>query len=73
MTRPKSCWISVKDDLPYNHEELLNAKYETKKVLILKWVGFPDIDYMLKINGKWEWFIYKHPKFWMPIPELPKE
>ena len=66
-------FINVKDDLPCNHEELLNAKYETKKVLILKWVGFPDIDYMLKINGKWEWSIYKHPKFWMPIPELPKE
>ena len=29
MTRSKSSWINVKDDLPYNHEELLNAKYET--------------------------------------------
>ena len=59
--------------MPYNYEELLNAKYETKKVFVLKTGGFPDVDYMLKINGKWEWSTYKYPKFWMPIPELPKE
>lgn len=72
-TNPKSFWISVKDDLPCNHEELLNAKYETKKVFILKPGGFPDIDYMLKFNGKWIWFTNKNPKFWMPIPKSPKE
>ena len=63
-------WISVKDDLPCNHKELLNAKYETKEVFILKRGGFPDIDYMLKIDGKWIWFEYKSPEFWMPIPKL---
>lgn len=66
-------WVNVNEDLPYNHKELLNAKYETKKVLILKCGGFPDIDYMLKVDGKWEWFTYKHPEFWMPIPEPSKE
>ena len=66
-------WISVEEDLPCNHEELLNAKYGTKEVVILKTEGFPDVDYMLKINGKWTWFAYKNSKFWMPIPELPKE
>lgn len=66
-------WINVDEDLPCNHEELLNAKYETKKVLILKWGSFFDIDYMLKINGKWEWSTYKYPKFWIPIPEPSKE
>ena len=66
-------WISVKEDLPCNHEELLNAKYETKKVFVLKTGGFPDVDYMLKINGEWTWFSHKSSKFWMPIPELPKE
>ena len=65
-------WISVEDDLPCNHEELLNAKCQTKEVLILKRGGFPDIDYMLKIDGKWIWFEYKSPEFWMPIPELQK-
>ena len=71
-SHPKSPWISVEDDLPCNHEELLNAKYETKKVFVLKTGGFPDVDYMLKINGEWTWFSHKSSKFWMPIPELPK-
>ena len=70
---PKSPWINVKDDLPCNHEELLDAKCKTKKVFVLKFGGFPDVDYMLKIDGKWTWFAYKNSKFWMSIPELPKE
>lgn len=70
---PKSPWISIKDDLPCNHEELLNAKYQTKEVFVLKSIGFPDVDYMLKVNGEWTWFTYKSTKFWMPIPELSKE
>ena len=65
-------WISVEDDLPCNHEELLNAKCQTKEVFILKRGGFPDVDYMLKIDGKWIWFEYKSPEFWMPIPKLQK-
>ena len=70
---PLFSWINVKNDLPYNHEELLNAKYETKKVFILKPGGFPDIDYMLKVDGKWIWFTNKSPEFWMPVPKSPKE
>ena len=66
-------WISVEDDLPCNHKELLNAEYQTKEVFILKCGGFADIDYMLKMDGKWIWFEYKSPKFCLPIPELPKE
>ena len=65
-------WISVKDDLPCNHEELLINKGVTKKVFVLKFGGFPDVDYMLKVNGKWRWFSYENSKFWMPIPESPK-
>ena len=63
-------FTSVEDDLPCNHEELLNAKCQTKEVFILKRGGFPDVDYMLKIDGKWIWFEYKSPEFWMPIPKL---
>ena len=66
-------WISVKDDLPCNHEEVLDAKCKTKKVFVLKFGGFPDVDYMLKIDGKWTWFTYKNSKLWMPVPELPGE
>lgn len=71
--KQKSPWISTEKDLPCNHEELLDAKCKTKKVLVLKFGGFPDVDYMLKVDGKWTWFAYKNFKFWMPIPELPKE
>ena len=63
-------WISVEDDLPCNHKELLNAEYQTKEVFILKCGGFVDIDYMLKMDGKWIWFEYKSTEFWMPIPKL---
>ena len=41
-------------------------------MFILKCGGFADIDYMLKIDGKWTWFEYKSPEFWMAIPELQK-
>ena len=70
---PISSWISIDDDLPCNHKELLINKGVTKKVFVLKFGGFPDVDYMLKINGKWRWFTYENSKFWMPIPKLPKE
>ena len=70
---PLLSWINVKNDLPCNHKELLNAKYGTKEVFILKSGGFPDIDYMLKVDGKWIWFTNKSPEFWMPIPKSPKE
>lgn len=70
---PKSPWISVKDDLPCKHEELLEAKCQTKEVFIIETGNSFDIDYMLKVNGKWRWFTYENTKFWMPIPKLPKE
>lgn len=70
---PQSPWISVEEDLPYNHEELKTAKYETEEVFILDSFGNLDTDYMLKENGKWKWFSYSSVKFWFPVPELPKE
>lgn len=72
-SNPKSPWISVEEDLPCNHKELLNAECQTKEVFILKCGSFTDVDYMLKIDGKWIWFEYKNSKFCLPIPELPKE
>ena len=72
-SHPKPAWISVGEDLPCNHEELLINKGVTKKVFVLKFGGFPDVDYMLRVNGKWIWFAYENSKFWMPIPEPPKE
>ena len=66
-------WISVNEDLPCNHQELLKAKCQTKEVFVKRALGFFDICYMQKIDGKWIWFPYKSIEYWMPIPELPKE
>lgn len=69
---PKSPWISGKEDLPCNHQELMDAKCETKEVFVLNSMCFPDVDYMLKIDGKWTLRAYKTTKFWMPTPQLTK-
>ena len=66
-------WISVDEDLPCNHEKLLEAKCQTKEVFVIRALSFFDICYMQKIDGKWIWFPYKSVEYWMPIPELPKE
>lgn len=68
----KSPWISIDDDLPCNHEELLINKGVTKKVFVLKFGDSPGVDFMLRVNGEWIWFAYENSKFWMPIPEPPK-
>ena len=65
-------WISVDKDLPCNHEELLNAKCQTKEVFVIRALGFFDICYMQKIDEKWIWFPYKSIEYWMSIPELLK-
>ena len=78
---PKSPWISVKDDLPYKHEELILNKehpFLTNKVLIKSEVRV-HIAFMIKdiINDKWIWYGYGKDEdqitHWMPIPEQPKE
>lgn len=78
---PKSPWISVKDDLPYKHEELILNKehpFLTNKVLIKTEVRV-HIAFMIKdiIKDKWIWYGYGEDEnqitHWMPIPELPKE
>lgn len=72
---PKSPWISVKDDLPCNHKELiLSTKYHTVSVFTYKKGGACSIDSMIIRNGKWEWEAWKENYlYWMPIPNLPKE
>ena len=40
---PKSHWISVEDDLPCNHKELLENEHYTKAVLVvLSWNEHPS-------------------------------
>ena len=74
--KEKSPWISVEDDLPCNHEELLKTpkSYRTKSVFVRFDNNMHGLMYMTKIPNKWEWFNkIKGITHWMPIPELPKE
>ena len=66
-------WISVKDDLPCNHDELFinDDKKETKTVLSIV-NGYIMMSRMYKPKHKWHWE-NDEPTHWMPIPELPKE
>lgn len=70
-------WISVEEDLPCNHEELIDKNYKgnfIKTLFVIVWYdNHEDLDCMISENGKWRWlgkYSYTH---WMPIPELPKE
>ena len=69
---PKSPWISVLDDLPCNHEDLLlDNGLSTKKVFILINATIPSISPMIKFS-KWNW-ILTNVTHWMPIPDIPHE
>ena len=72
-------WVSVDEDLPYNHEELIAAdgRYEknTIYVITIDKYGIIESNYMvLYDDGKWEWkYSLPAPCYWMLIPKLPKE
>ena len=72
---PKSPWISVKDDLPCNHKELLlSTGYHTISVFTYKKGGACGIDNMIIRNGKWEWEAWKEDYlYWMSIPQIPNK
>ena len=74
---PKSPWISVDEDLPCNHEELiflggLIEGSETIEVFARNEYGDIWTDYMIYENGKWRWNDFE-PAYWMIAPKLPKE
>ena len=73
---PKSPWISVKYDLPCNHEELIvdTPLYKrTKSVVCNKPCGIrvDQMVYDMSLNG-WYW-TGETPTHWFPATELPKE
>lgn len=75
---PKSPWISVKEDLPCNHKELITTeghyKKETINVITIDKYGIVEDNYMvLYDNDEWCWKYGMTPLYWMPIPKLPKE
>ena len=69
-------WISTKEDLPCNHEELIflggliNGS-ETIDVFVRYESGDIWSDYMIYTNGKWRWSDGE-PDYWMIPPKLPK-
>ena len=75
---PKSPWISVEDDLPCNHEELIyggveiDEGTETIDVFVANQDGAIWDDYMIYENNKWRWNDFE-PTYWMIAPKLPKE
>lgn len=75
---PKSPWISVKEDLPCNHEELIIddelLDKHTKPVICNKSYGVCCVGIMTYNvdRNAWHW-ISEKPTHWFPIPELPKE
>ena len=75
---PISPWISVKDNLPCNHEELIDKNFKgnfIKTLFVVVWYdNHEDLDCMISENGEWRWLSkfrnsYTH---WFPIPKLPK-
>ena len=77
--KEKSPWISVEDDLPCNHEELLTSpkSYRTKSVIVRFDDNMRAFMYMVKIPNKWRWKWHTAKitgiTHWMPIPELSKD
>lgn len=71
-------WISVKDDLPCNHEELIIddelLDKHTKPVICNKSYGVSCVGIMIYNvdRNAWHW-VSEKPTHWFPIPELPKE
>lgn len=67
-------WISAKDDLPCNHQELIDSEMSmcTLYVLVIFENGLIDISRMVKdTNGNWGWL--SNVIYWLPIPKSPKE
>ena len=74
---PKSPWISVDNDLPCNHPELIvvdDCNVKTKSVFISSDFFGNLTNYMEKRKDGWHWFLSLKGTIthWMPIPEPPK-
>ena len=75
----KSPWISVEDDLPCNHGELMEPIcqldnrliYETKRVFVHCSNNSFDTAHMINFYNRWKWYPEDiEVKHWMPIPDL---
>ena len=66
-------WINVNEDLPCNHEELLDLLH-TKFVITINSKRTVELNYMIEGLNGWEWAFKKYYDilYWMRIPELPE-
>lgn len=76
----KSPWISVDEDLPCNHSDLVltynDTPFSTKRVIVVTDIHTLFLCDMKKDNDRgWIWNYSTKDKIthWFPIPELPKE
>lgn len=64
-------WISVEDDLPCNHEELVfNSQCPITRMCVVCNEHFIGTNRMFKNDGKWEWGIgFQNVLEWFPVPK----
>ena len=69
-------WISVDEDLPCNHEELIITgdyyEKETIEVITINEFKMVGLNYMILCDNKWKWKYDIEFCYWMPIPEVLK-
>ena len=67
-------WISVNDDLPCKHKELVEYDVSTVLVFVKTKYSTTDTDYMrLYGDFTWRWERYRNITHWMIIPKLSNE
>ena len=78
-SNPKSPWISVKDDLPCNHSDLVltynDIPFSTKRVMVVTDIHTLFLCEMKKDDDRgwiWNYSTKDIITHWFPIPELPK-
>lgn len=76
-SHPKSPWISVKQDLPCNHSELISPDKSSENLTVTEYVvavvyGYKVLTRMYEVDGKWCWET-DEPTHWFAIPEPPTE
>ena len=74
-SNPVLPWISVEDDLPYKHSDLVypltGGSIEITQVVIVKDSnGDIGLSSMCGEDGNWEWATKGDWKYWMPVSAL---
>ena len=69
-------WISVDEDLPCNHKELISSDKSSENLTVTEYVvaaiyGYKVLSRMYELDSKWYWE-NDEPTHWFPIPEPPK-